>query len=473
MTGGNTFAPKLINLAYPGEADQAALDEAVLRARYMLQHAASMELSVVQDADSFRAHVKITNETGHKLPSGYPEGRRTWINIIAINHLDSVIYESGSYDANSATLTKDTDAKVYEIKPGLSPGLATALGLIAGPSFHFVLNDTIYADNRIPPRGFTNAGFAAIGSPVVDYTYADGQYWDDTYYGLPRDTRKVVAKLHYQTSSKEFIEFLQQENVTDHWGDSLYSWWSSNGKSPPELMQADSVNVEPAGLSIALSVFLEGAYAGGDSMSVSPLFGSSAPTAQPFSDAPFSGTWLENDTTLSVSTWNSNYINWVIVSLRTDSSAASEVFTTPAILTNDGTVVDTAGSSLTIPGIAAGAYFVVVRERNHLSIMTPVAVEFSSGSGSWDFTSGLPSAFSRGGPPMKILPDGRTAMFSGDPSIDGQVTAADFNLWLVDTKAVSTGYLQSDLDFDAQSTAADFNLWLVSTKAVSSSQVPE
>ncbi|MFV1979882.1 MAG: hypothetical protein ACC655_01900 [Rhodothermia bacterium] len=43
----------------------------------------------------------------------------------------------------------------------------------------------------------------------------------------------------------------------------------------------------------------------------------------------------------------------------------------------------------------------------------------------------------------------------------------------METKAVATGYVQSDLNFDAQSTAGDFNLWLMNTKEDLSSQVPE
>ena len=49
-----------------------------------------------------------------------------------------------------------------KILPGLSPALAAALGQPAGKSFHFVLNDIIVKDNRIPPRGYTLAAFEAI-----------------------------------------------------------------------------------------------------------------------------------------------------------------------------------------------------------------------------------------------------------------------------------------------------------------------
>ena len=51
-----------------------------------------------------------------------------------------------------------------------------------GPSFHLALNNVRVKDNRIPPRGFTNAAFAAFDGEPVGATYADGQYWDDVTY---------------------------------------------------------------------------------------------------------------------------------------------------------------------------------------------------------------------------------------------------------------------------------------------------
>jgi hypothetical protein len=141
-------------------------------------------------------------------------------------------------------LTHDEDAKIYEIHPGLSPGLAAALGLTAGKSFHFVLNDTVYVDNRIPPRGFTNAAFLAIQSPPVDYTYADGQYWDDTEYHLPSTAKNVDVTLYYQSTSKEYIEFLRDENHTNQAGQNLYDSWFAQGKSAPVVMAQASAQVD-------------------------------------------------------------------------------------------------------------------------------------------------------------------------------------------------------------------------------------
>lgn len=237
MTGGSTFIPTLIDSVYPNESNDAALQAGILRARDMLQHAATLQLTprpLLQ-----QAVVKVINETAHKLPSGYPEGRRIWINLTASSSLTGETFESGAYNPLTGYLNK-TGAKVYEVKPGLSPGLASALGLAPGESFHFVLNDTIYSDNRIPPRGFTNANFNSIQSPPVGYTYEDFQYWDTTVYTFPFVPDEITVSLFYQSTSKEYIEFLRDENTTNDAGLLMYNLWNNNGKCPPELMNSSS-----------------------------------------------------------------------------------------------------------------------------------------------------------------------------------------------------------------------------------------
>jgi hypothetical protein len=233
MTGGNTFVPQTIATFFPGEVNQAALDAGVTRARSMLQKAATLQVS---QPSSGVLRIRVINETAHKLPSGYPEGRRIWINVRYFDASGNLIGQSGAYDAANAALILDAQAKVYEIKLGITADLAAALGMPAGESFHFVLNNYVVKDNRIPPRGFTNANFTAIQSPPVGYAYEDGQYWDDTHYTMPAGTVYAEVRLYYQTLSREYVEFLRDENRTNDWGNRLYQAWLSGGKSAPEVM---------------------------------------------------------------------------------------------------------------------------------------------------------------------------------------------------------------------------------------------
>ena len=241
ITGGSTWLPGLLGMLYPGEVNEAALQAGILRARYMLQNAA--ELGAVQNGRELT--VTVTNNTGHKLPTGYPEGRRTWINVKFFDESRTLLAESGAYDPDTGVLSHDDQVKVYETKPGLDSVTAPLVGVDEGPSFHFVLNNKIFKDNRIPPRGFTNAAYADFGGDPVAHSYADGQYWDDTVYTIPVGASSAEVTLYYQSTSKEFVEFLRDENTTNAKGQELFDLWNDNGKCPPEMMAAIPIALVP------------------------------------------------------------------------------------------------------------------------------------------------------------------------------------------------------------------------------------
>ena len=70
----------------------------------------------------------------------------------------------------------------------------------------------------------------------MGYSYADGQYWDDTQYVLPATARRVEVTYFYQTTSKGYIEFLRDENTTNTLGQELYDSWAAHGRSQPVVM---------------------------------------------------------------------------------------------------------------------------------------------------------------------------------------------------------------------------------------------
>ena len=237
FTGGNTFAPAMIPTFW--SLGNYYYDIVIARATQTLQSASQLWVTTRSIGGQVEARVRVKNLTGHKLPTGYPEGRRMWINVRGLNASGGLVFESGAYDPTTAILAPDAQLKVYETQQGLSgPGGCT-------PSFHFVLNDCIAKDNRVPPKGFTNSNFALFeGSPVAA-TYRDGQYWDDTVFTLPGNVTRVEANLYYQTASKEYVEFLQTENSTDNWGNDLYNLWLTSGMSAPVTMESHVSDVGP------------------------------------------------------------------------------------------------------------------------------------------------------------------------------------------------------------------------------------
>ncbi len=47
---------------------------------------------------------RIQNQTGHKLISGYPEGRRMFVTIRVLDAAQNVLYEVNPYDSTAGTL---------------------------------------------------------------------------------------------------------------------------------------------------------------------------------------------------------------------------------------------------------------------------------------------------------------------------------------------------------------------------------
>jgi hypothetical protein len=236
MVGGNTWIPQLLQMPawrLSAEAEAPYLTATVAQAQQMLRRAATLTVTLTSSDSVKIARVRVTNQAGHKLPTGYPEGRQMWLNLKAFDAANNLIHESGAYDPATGRLQRTPDTKVYEVKQAITPDLAAILGQPAGPSFHFVLNNTVEKDNRIPPRGYTQSLFDQPGLRPVGTTYADGQHWDDTTYTLPAETDSILVTLYYQTASKEYVDFLQQNGGVD--GLALGGLWSSL-PSPPEAM---------------------------------------------------------------------------------------------------------------------------------------------------------------------------------------------------------------------------------------------
>ena len=60
-----------------------------------------------------QARLRITNKTGHKLPSGYPEGRRMWLNIKWYDGNGALLHEDGEYGSLTVDLDQDALADAW------------------------------------------------------------------------------------------------------------------------------------------------------------------------------------------------------------------------------------------------------------------------------------------------------------------------------------------------------------------------
>ncbi len=240
FNGANTWVLKAVRNLYDDAETgltEDSVNDSIARAVGMLEAASDLELT----HDGIDLNTRVVNQTGHKLPTGYPEGRRMWINVRFFDSSRALLAEHGAYDPGTAVL--DTGStKVYEGKLGLDAHAAGATGLPQGESFHFVLNNTWIKDNRIPPRGFNNTDFESVQAEPVGYAYADGQYWDDTQFSIPLGAATAEVRVFHQLVSKEYIEFLRDENTTNTDGQTAYDQWELLGKSPPVEMDFGTIS---------------------------------------------------------------------------------------------------------------------------------------------------------------------------------------------------------------------------------------
>jgi len=242
FAGSAAWVLEIISRHYEGDpsVDPVALQRGRDTAISMLERAATLKVS----QESNDVLVRVINETGHKLPTGHIEGRRVFLNVKFFDSAGALIREHGRYDRRRATLDEES-TRIYEMHVGLSDDAARQTGLPPGVTTHMVLADTIEKDNRIPPRGFTNAAFEKGGAPVVGATYADGQYWDDVAFPIPDGAVRADVTLYYQIVTRHYIETLRDGNTTDDWGNILFQLWRETGKAPPIRMASEKFNIVP------------------------------------------------------------------------------------------------------------------------------------------------------------------------------------------------------------------------------------
>jgi hypothetical protein len=253
FAGGNYWMPRVLAGLHPELEQGAAYETTAKNAEAQLKGAADVTLQIparVTAGEKVAFRVRVENKTGHKLPTGYPEGRRMWLEVEVDDGAGGSLFHSGAYDRMTATRASDPQLRTYEVR--------MAANGVEG--FHFVLQDEVLQDNRIPPRGFVpRSDTKPVGRdyPMVSSGDAGGAltlaHWDDAPYeaAIPKAASGMVvvrATLWYQTTSREYVESLKNDNVTDGYGQKMLEIWERYDRAPPFGMAAatGSIAVDPA-----------------------------------------------------------------------------------------------------------------------------------------------------------------------------------------------------------------------------------
>ncbi len=290
LTGANRDLPEMMKLLYP-EVDMEVIgmptgndprvfpgmlsnrdsmyDRAKRNTEITLRDGMDVAISqvptVVTDANGvalvdangnniYEMKVKVTNKTGHRIPSGYPDGRRFWVQV-QVNDGINIVYESGHYDPDVAKLYNDSNrisfqrslSNVIDATDPLNNAVmvyervtGSCDGVTCTPSSSLI-NDKILFDNRIPPAGFTYADYRMSGvkfwkydpatmlpvedvvldpatNAIIDQRYPDGQNWDEVTYrfaAAPGAVLTASAETYWQTHTREFMEHLKDQDSSN------------------------------------------------------------------------------------------------------------------------------------------------------------------------------------------------------------------------------------------------------------------
>jgi len=300
-----------LNLTQGEGIDPVALLAGVDRAKQQLLLAATIK-NLAYDPATGALSFQVQNNSAHKLISGFPEGRRMFVNIKAYAG-GSLIYEVNPYDVDAGTLqgldypyqpgmglpdprplgANETyvDELVFEMKPSSTDLTGET------KTFHFALATGRYKDNRIPPKGFDIANAADRVSVPVWHGVEDESYFTSAEYTggydsvaltIPAGVDYVEVNLYYQTTSREYIEFLRDEingtgNLTlssptpsgeanayvvqtdpffgqlKAWGDTIWNLWTHNMNvdgAAPFLMTSATFGSPPTSCTLATPTLL-------------------------------------------------------------------------------------------------------------------------------------------------------------------------------------------------------------------------
>jgi hypothetical protein len=235
--GANVWGLALLKAAYPGERDDE-YDALRAQTQAYLRTAATVAVTgaatgVAGGAATVR--VRVTNLSGHKLPTGYEDARLMWLQVMVG---DTVV--SGAYVNDE--LVEDAQARVYRFQAGrLEGGVVT-------PSDFVARHNVVIEDTRIPPLGMrADARTAPVGR---DYAGgADGalRNYDEATFTVPlpatAGAATVTARLMYRTTTKHYVEAIASANRTDDRGRTLLALWNATGRAAPVVVAEGSATV--------------------------------------------------------------------------------------------------------------------------------------------------------------------------------------------------------------------------------------
>jgi len=186
---------------------------------------------------------------------------------------------------------------------------------------------------------------------------------------------------------------------------------------------------------------------------------SPTPAGQPYSGPPWNYAGIEG-AAFTNADYSADVVDWVLISLRTGTSKASEVAQSAALVLKDGTIQSAMNCPIQVQ--QSGPFYVVIEHRNHMGIMSAAPIEVVNAEMTYDFSTqdSYRDPTSVG---QKQLANGKWVMYAGDmnqtadnPSYD--INGTDKAIWQDDNGQFDQ-YAPADINLDGDINGSDKIPW--------------
>ncbi len=221
---------------------------------------------------------------------------------------------------------------------------------------------------------------------------------------------------------------------------------------------------------VKAKAFLQGAYTSSQSMNLTLNANNYLPLTSPYADAA------------TVAAMPADVVDWISVELRATVDGVT-VQQKSMLIKDDGSIVgieyatDNTVDYMKFDSATPGDYYIVLRHRNHMDIMSASIVSFTGSAATAnmiDFSIAAANSYTTGPVAVVEVETGVWAIYCGDINGDGYLVSSDNTQWVnAFSSGVSDGYHTEDLNFDASVLSSDNSLWAsLFSAGVADSQVP-
>lgn len=290
-----------------------------------------------------------------------------------------------------------------------------------------------HINNQYGQNLFAGTGTSwTVEQAVNSWAYEARHYDFDTDSCVAGEQCGHYTQLVWENTRNVGCVIQQCDQITDGSGNAIF-----NGRSgmmifchydPPgnfysQLPYRKATDVPGTDLAFSMKVMLQGAYE-----SASGMMRLSPPDRVLAADEPYSalghtvsGVRLLNSSLMS-NTGGDAIVDWVLVELRSADNPAQVIDSIAAVVQRDGDLMrpDNGSTALLFENQPAGNYYLAVRHRNHLGVMTNQPSAMSAAPVVVDFSALSTPVW---GQHARLNVPGAALLWAGDVNHDGRIIA--------------------------------------------------